>query len=36
MLEATRRSAVAPDRTSIIDTVRWLLSAAPGEEIARP
>jgi hypothetical protein len=36
MLEAARRSEVSPDRISFIDIVRWLLSAAPGEEIARP
>jgi hypothetical protein len=31
MLEAARRQGTTPDRVSFIDTVRWLLSAAPGE-----
>jgi hypothetical protein len=31
MLEAARRKKVTPDRISFIDTVRWLLSAEPGE-----
>lgn len=33
MLEAARRQNVSPDRISFIDAVRWLLSAAPGEEM---
>jgi sugar phosphate isomerase/epimerase len=31
MLAAARRQEVEPDRISFIDTVRWLLAAAPGE-----
>jgi hypothetical protein len=31
MLEAAQRKKVTPDRISFIDTVRWLLSADPGE-----
>jgi IS4 transposase len=31
MLEAARRQRVAIERISFLDTVRWLLSAAPGE-----
>ena len=34
MLEAARRQRVTPDRISFIDTVRWLLSARPGETLA--
>ena len=33
MMEAARRQGIKPDRISFIDTVRWLLSAAPGEEL---
>jgi hypothetical protein len=33
MLEAARRQRVDPARISFIDTVRWLLSAAPGEPL---
>lgn len=33
MLKAARRQGVTPDRVSFIDTIRWLLTAAPGEEI---
>jgi Transposase DDE domain len=33
MLEAARRQRVDPGRISFIDTVRWLLSAAPGEPL---
>jgi hypothetical protein len=33
MLEASHRQGVAVDRISFVDTVRWLLSAVPGEEI---
>lgn len=33
MLEAATRQNVTPDRISFIDTVRWLLSAAPGDEL---
>ena len=32
MLHAARQQHVAPDRISFIDTVRWLLSARPGEK----
>jgi hypothetical protein len=35
MLEAAARQGVTPDRISFIDTVRWLLSAEPGEEMPR-
>ena len=35
MLEAARRQKVPPDRISFLDTVRWLLSAAPGEELPK-
>jgi hypothetical protein len=31
--EAARRQGVAPERISFIDTVRWLLTAAPGDDI---
>jgi hypothetical protein len=34
MLEAARRQHVTPDRISFIDTVRWLLSARAGEDLA--
>jgi len=33
MLEAARRQGVAVDRISFVDTIRWLLSALPGEEM---
>lgn len=33
MLAAARRQRVEPGRISFLDTVRWLLSAAPGEEL---
>jgi len=33
MLEAAKRQQVPPDRISFIDTVRWLLSAEPGEPL---
>jgi Transposase DDE domain len=33
MMEAARRQGETPDRISFIDTVRWLLSAAPGDEL---
>ena len=33
MLEAARRQKVSPQRISFIDTVRWLLSAQPGEPL---
>jgi hypothetical protein len=33
MLQAAARQKVEPDRISFIDTVRWLLSAQPGEEL---
>jgi len=33
MLEAARRQRVDPGRISFIDTVRWLLSASPGEPL---
>ncbi|HTX39619.1 MAG TPA: IS4 family transposase [Bryobacteraceae bacterium] len=33
MMEAARRQQVDPDRISFLDTVRWLLSARPGEEM---
>jgi hypothetical protein len=33
MMEAARRQQVDPDRISFLDTVRWLLSACPGEEM---
>jgi len=33
MLRAAQRQGVQPRRISFIDTVRWLLSAAPGEEL---
>jgi len=33
MLEAARRQKVPPDRISFIDAVRWLLWAAPGEQL---
>jgi hypothetical protein len=35
MLKAAVRQGVTPDRISFIDTVRWLLSAEPGEEMPR-
>jgi hypothetical protein len=33
MTQAAAKQGVTPDRISFIDTVRWLLSAAPGEEL---
>lgn len=33
MLEAAYRQNVAVDRISFVDTIRWLLSALPGEEM---
>jgi hypothetical protein len=33
MLRAAQRQGVLPDRISFIDTVRWLISARPGEEL---
>ena len=33
MLQAARRQRVTPDRISFIDTVRWPLSAQPGEKL---
>ena len=33
MVQAAKRQRVAPDRISFIDTIRWLLSAAPGEAL---
>jgi hypothetical protein len=33
MLTAAERQEVMPDRISFIDTVRWLLSAEPGEQM---
>jgi hypothetical protein len=33
MLEAARRQGVEVDRISFVDTIRWLLSALPGEEM---
>ncbi len=33
MLRAAQRQKVDPDRISFIDTVRWLLSSAPAEEL---
>jgi hypothetical protein len=33
MLRAAQRQGVPPDRISFIDTVRWLLTAAAGEEL---
>lgn len=35
MLAAARRQRVDPGRSSFLDTVRWLLSAAPGEALPR-
>lgn len=34
MLKAAQRQGVPPDRISFIDTVRWLISAAPGEPLS--
>ena len=31
MLEAARRQGVGVERISFVDTIRWLLSALPGE-----
>jgi hypothetical protein len=33
MLRAAQRQGVTPERISFIDTVRWLLSAQPGEQL---
>jgi hypothetical protein len=33
MLRAAPRQGVSPDRISFIDTVRWMISARPGEEL---
>jgi len=33
MVRAAHRQGVAPERISFIDAVRWLLCAAPGEEV---
>lgn len=33
MLAAAKRQGVGPDRISFLDAVRWLLSAAPGEDL---
>ena len=33
MLKAAKRQGVTPDRISFIDTVRWLISAQPGEAL---
>ena len=33
MVQAARRQKTTPDRISFIDTVRWLLSAEPGEAL---
>lgn len=33
MLQAADRQKVSPDRISFIDTLRWMLSARPGEEL---
>ena len=33
MVRAAARQGVTPDRISFIDALRWLLSAAPGEEL---
>lgn len=35
MVKAAAQQGVTPDRISFIDTVRWLLTAAPGEAIPR-
>jgi hypothetical protein len=35
MLEAARRQKVEPRRISFLDTIRWLLSAEPGEALAK-
>jgi hypothetical protein len=33
MVKAAQQQGVTPDRISFIDTIRWLLTAAPGEDI---
>jgi hypothetical protein len=33
MARAAQRQRTTPDRISFIDTLRWLLSASPGEEL---
>lgn len=35
LVQAARRQNVTPDRISFIDTIRWLLTARPGEQIPR-
>jgi hypothetical protein len=35
MVKAAAQQGVTPDRISFIDTIRWLLTAAPSEEIPR-
>ncbi len=35
MVKAAQQQGVTPDRISFIDAIRWLLTAAPGEEIPR-
>ena len=35
MVKAAAQQGVTPDRISFIDTIRWLLTAAPGESIPR-
>ncbi len=35
MVKAAAQQGVTPDRISFIDTIRWLLTAAPGEPIPR-
>jgi hypothetical protein len=35
MVKAAAQQGVTPDRISFIDTIRWLLTAAPGEDIPR-
>jgi hypothetical protein len=33
MVRAAQRQGVTPDRISFVDAVRWLTTAAPGEEL---
>ena len=35
MMEASRRQAVATERISFVDALRWLIEAKPGEALAR-
>ena len=35
MIEASRRQAVATERISFVDALRWLIEAKPGEELAK-